>query len=162
MAALGHTFKYQLYNHSRMSTETATTPDRQHVGLGTLAKRGLVAVVVADAVNVVVTFTAITAGIASNLDPLSYGPVLFFTTIGMVGATLVYGVLDRFLADPDRTFAVVAAVVLVLSWIPDATVVPAMPGGTAAGAAVLALMHLSTAVVAVVVLTDRYGSALPE
>lgn len=143
-----------------MSTETATAPDRQHVGLGTLAKRGLVAVLVADVVNAAITFAAITAGIAPNLDPLSYGPVLFFTTIGMVGATLIYGTLDRFVADPDRVFVAVAAVVLVLSWIPDATAVPSMPGGTTAGAAVLALMHLTAAVVAVVVLTDRYGPAM--
>jgi len=143
-----------------MSTETATTADRQHVGLGTLAKRGLVAVLVADVVNAAITFAAIAAGVAPDLDPLSYGPVLFFTTIGTVGAALVYGALDRFVADPDRTFTIVAAVVLVLSWIPDVTAVPSMPGGTAAGAAVLALMHLTAAVVAVAFLTDRYGRSI--
>ncbi len=142
-----------------MSTETAAARDRQRAGLGTLARRGLVAVVVADAVNAAVVFAADAAGVAPNLDPLSYGPVLLFTTLGVVGATIAYGLLDRFVANPDRTFTLVAAVVLVLSWIPDALFVPAMPGGTAAGAAVLAFMHLTAAVVAVAALTDRYAPA---
>lgn len=145
-----------------MSTETAATPDHQHVALGTLAKRGLVAVLVADVVNVVITFAAITAGVAPTLDPLSYGPVLLFTTVGVLGATVVYGLLDRFVAAPDRTFTLLAAVVLALSWVPDALFVPAMPGGTAAGAITLAAMHLTTAAVAVAALTSRYGPAMLE
>ena len=101
-----------------MSTETVPARDRQRVGLGTLAKRGLVAVVVAGVLDAAIVFAADAAGVAPNLDPLSYGPVLRFTTLGVVGATLVYGLLDRLAANPDRTFTVVAAVVLVLSWIP--------------------------------------------
>lgn len=142
-----------------MSTETATTPDRQRVGLGTLAKRGLAAILVADVVNAAITLTADAAGVAPNLDPLSYEPVLLFTTIGVLGATLVYGVLDRFLADPDRTFIIVAAVVLILSWIPDAVYAPTLPGGTTVGAVTLAAMHLTAAVIAVATLTDRYAPA---
>jgi len=136
--------------------------DRQHVGLGTIAKRGGAAVLVADVVNVVIAFVAITAGVAPNLDPLSYGPVLLFTTLGVAGATVVYALLDRFVANADRTFTLLAAGVLVLSWIPDALFVLAMPGGTAAGAITLAAMHLTTAAVAVAALTSRFGPAMLE
>jgi|GEM_PF-567686 len=145
-----------------MSTETATAADRQHLGLETIAKRGGAAVLVAGVVNVVITFAAITAGVAPALDPLSYGPVLLFTTVGVAGATVVYALLDRFVANPDRTFTLLAAVVLVLSWVPDALFVPAMPGGTVTGAITLAAMHLTTAAVAVAALTSRYGPAMLE
>jgi len=115
-----------------MSTETATTyrsPARRT--LERSPNEGARAVLVADVVNVVIAFVAITAGVAPNLDPLSYGPVLLFTTLGVAGATVVYALLDRFVANADRTFTLLAAGVLVLSWIPDALFVPAMPGGTA-------------------------------
>ena len=142
-----------------MSAETATTRDRQHVAFGTLAKRGLAAVLAAVVVNVAVTLIADAAGVAPNLDPLSVGPVALFTALGVVGATITYGVLDRLVTDPDRAFTAVAVVVLVLSWVPDAVFAPTLPGATTAGVVVLGFMHLTTAVVAVVVLTDRYAPA---
>lgn len=143
-----------------MSTETAATRDRQHLTVGTLARRALAAVVAADAVNATITFAASAAGVAPNLDSLSFGSVLSLTTLGVLGAAVVYGLLDRSVANPDRTFVRVAAVVLVLSWIPDVIYVPTEPGGTTAGAVVLATMHLTTAVIAVAFLTDRYAPAL--
>ncbi|WP_436927900.1 DUF6069 family protein [Halosimplex amylolyticum] len=139
-----------------MSAERATGRDRQTLTPGELGKRGLVAVAVATAVNAGLTLATDLAGVAPGFDPLSVGPVVVFTAVGVTGAAITYALLDRLLADPDRAFVVVAAVVLVVSWVPDTTYAPTLPGATTAGVALLALLHLTAAVVAVAVLTDRY------
>lgn len=137
-----------------MASDTESPVRTTGADPGTLARRGAVALVAALAVNWVVTFAAIAAAVAPTLDAMNYGPVGLFTTLGVVGATVTYGVLARVVDDPDRTFAVVAAVVLVASLIPDFTVVPAEPGGSLAAGAVLATMHVATAAICVAVLTD--------
>jgi hypothetical protein len=48
-------------------------------------------------------------------------------------------------------------VVALVSLLPDAVVVPEMPGATTLGAVVLAVMHLTTAAACVVFLTDLPG-----
>jgi hypothetical protein len=118
------------------------------------ARRGAVALGVSVVVNLIVVYLAAMAGIAPSLEPLSYGPVMVFTTLGVVGATVVYALLHRFVADPDRVFVGVAALVLLLSWLPNVTYAPGLPGATTGGLLVLAVMHLTAAVVSVVVLTD--------
>lgn len=145
-----------------MSTDAATTREREPVTVGALARRGVVAVALAVAVNAVVVFAADAAGIAPGLEELSLESVVPLTVLGVLGATAVYGLLSRFAADPDRRFVQVAAVVLVLSVIPDFTYVPGLPGATLAGAATLAFMHVTTAVVAILALTRRYGPRLGE
>jgi len=137
-----------------MDTQTETSDVSSRVGVGGLARRGGIALGLAVLVNVAIVFAADAAGIAPILDPLSTGPVVLFTALGVVGATIVYGVLARFRAEPDRLFALVAAVVLVLSLIPDATYAPTLPGATTLGVTVLAVMHVTAALVAVAVLTD--------
>jgi len=123
-------------------------------GARTLLVRGATALVVAVAVNWALVLVADLAGVAPDLVHLDYPRVGLFTTAGVVGATATYGVLTRVASDPDRVFTVLAAVLLVVSLIPDFTVIPSVPGGTLLGGAVLAVMHVTTAVACVVVLTD--------
>ncbi|MDG5775586.1 DUF6069 family protein [Haloarculaceae archaeon H-GB2-1] len=122
-----------------------------------LLRRGVVALVLAVVANLVVTAVGRTAAIAPEFPPLSYRPVALFTALGVVGAVVVYALLRRVTARPDRNFAVVAAVVLVVSLVPDVTFAPTLPGATTAGIGALMLMHVLTAVICVAVLTDRYG-----
>ncbi|ELY54798.1 DUF6069 family protein [Natronococcus jeotgali] len=121
---------------------------------GRLVRAGAVALALSLAVNWAVTFGAIAAGVAPALDAMSYEPVTFLTTVGVVGATLTYGALARVARNPDRAFAAVAAVVLLLSLIPDFTVVPSQPGGSLLAGAVLGVMHVTTAAICVWALTD--------
>jgi hypothetical protein len=120
-----------------------------------LARRGALALVVSLVVNAALVFVSDLAAVAPGLDPLSYGPVVLFTTLGVVGAVVVYAALARFSANADRTFTVVAVVVALLSLIPDATFVPTLPGATTLGAVVLGVMHLTTAAACIAFLTDR-------
>ncbi|MFD1588008.1 DUF6069 family protein [Halorientalis brevis] len=137
-----------------MDAQTETGDVSSTAGVGSLARRGGIALGLAVLVNVAIVVAADAAGVAPTLDPLSTGPVVLFTALGVVGATVVYGVLARFRAEPDRLFTGIAAVVLVLSLIPDVTYAPTLPGATTLGVTVLAIMHVTAALVAVAVLTD--------
>ena len=80
------------------------------------------------------------------------GTIIFTVTLAVI-AVLVYAVVLRFAADPPRTFKIIAAVVLVLSIIPDFTYIPTVPGATTAQALVLVAMHVVAAIVIVGMLT---------
>ena len=98
---------------------------------------------------------------AMPLNALSFGPVTFFTVAGVVAATIVYALLRRFTADPDRIFIWIAIVVLILSFIPDYLVIGQTTGMFAGGsvktASLLALLHVTTAAIAVFAFTRLWG-----
>lgn len=119
------------------------------------ARAGGPALVLSVVVNAALATVARMAGVGEGLTQLTYPPVLFFTAVGVVGATIVYAALDRLTNRPDRIFVIVAAVVLVLSVVPDFTYVPRLPGGSTSAGAVLASMHVLTAAIAVRFLVDR-------
>lgn len=132
----------------------ATTETRARPQLTEVARRGLLAVGLSVAANVVVLAVAKELlDLAPNLQALDWRPVIFLTVVGAVGATLVYAGLTRIAARPDRTFIIVAGVVLVLSFLPDVLFLPGDPGATTAAIAALMLMHVVVAVICVWVLT---------
>lgn len=114
-----------------------------------LVVRGTIAVVVAVVANVVVVAAADALGLAPSFRPLTLPPVVFLSTLGAVGATVTYWLLDRYVADADRTFVRVAVAVLVLSFVPDAALLAADPAATVAGVFALVLMHVFAAAAAV-------------
>ena len=137
-----------------MDIQSRTAEFASPVDVGELARRGAVALVLAAVVNVGLVYAAEFAMIAPLLEPLSVGPVLVVTTLGVVGATVVYGLLSRSRDSPDRLFVGIATVVLLLSLLPDVFYAPTLPDATTAGVVVLSVMHVTTAVVCVTVLTD--------
>lgn len=137
-----------------MGAESSRGSELFPVSIGKLTRRGAIAVVAAVVVNVGLVSLSEVFMIAPHLEPLSNGPVALFTALGVVGATLVYGLLARFSATPDRLFTIIAVVVSLLSLIPDVTYLPTLPGATTLGVAFLAVMHLTAAAICVVVLTD--------
>ncbi|MFC6765873.1 DUF6069 family protein [Natrinema soli] len=137
-----------------MAAETNASSSSGTAAVIELALSGAVALVLSLLINWLIVFGANTGGIAPELMALNYGPVSLFTTLGVVGATVTYGVLTRVAANPDRLFAAVAAIVLLLSLVPDFTVIPGEPGGSLVAGAILGGMHVTTAVVCVGALTD--------
>ncbi|MDF9745466.1 DUF6069 family protein [Natrinema salsiterrestre] len=137
-----------------MTPETNPSSSSGTSSFRDIALSGAVALVLSLLINWLIVFGAKTGGIAPALMALNYGPVSLFTTLGVVGATVTYGVLTRVAASPDRPFAAVAAIVLVLSLVPDFTVIPSEPGGSLIAGAILGAMHVATAVVCVGALTD--------
>lgn len=79
---------------------------------------------------------------------------VIFTVIPAIVAVLIYAVLRRISQHPARVFAIIAAVVFVVTLIPDFLYIPTVPGATGAQIAVLALMHVVAAAVIVGMLTS--------
>lgn len=125
------------------------------VGLETkeLAKRGGIAVVLSVVANLVLLQAVLVPELVQQFEPLNVGPVAIFSVLGAVGATIAYAVVDRLSETPDRAFVTVAAVVLVLSFIPDLLVLRSDPAATVPAVAVLMLMHVVVAIASVTSLT---------
>jgi hypothetical protein len=131
------------------------------VSVGRLAFVGVVAVVVAVAVNLLIRTVAVSLlGIGEGFLPLGVGPTVVFTVAGMVGAGVVFGLIMRFVKRrPVRLFRRVALVVLLVSLVPDVLMLfsGSMPGATVASVGTLMVEHVASWAVAVGVLTTLAG-----
>ena len=99
---------------------------------------------------------------AMPLHALRVGPVAMLTTMGVIGATVVYALMRQFLAQPQKLFIWVAVVVLLASFIPDYLIIGQtsgpFAGGTLPSALVLALMHVVAAVIVVYAFVKMWGA----
>lgn len=124
-----------------------------------LLKRGGVALTLALALNLLLVTAILTAEAVPTHEFLDYGPVVLWTTIGVVGATLVYGLVHRHADRPEATFARLAVIVLLLSWIPDVAIY--LAGVAPFSVAIsLAALHVPPAVVSIAVLTGAVSEGL--
>lgn len=132
------------------------------IGLRRLVRYGLFAVLAASLVNVLVLVISLALFefpsdfVGGPFGPLASGPVVVNSAVAVVGATLVYGAITRYAARPNRTFIVIAAIALVLSFA--MFLAPAIAGAPLRVFAVLAVMHVTAAVTIVGVLTRAVPS----
>jgi FtsH-binding integral membrane protein len=129
------------------------SPTAERTAPRAIVRSGVVALGLSLVVNWIIASASIAAGVAPELDALSYGPITFLTAVGVGGAVVVYAALTRISAEPDRLFVAIAAIALVISLIPDFTVIPNQPGGSLLAGGILAVLHVTTAVACVVSLT---------
>jgi hypothetical protein len=146
---------------SNSSAWSSAQEERRAIDWGRYALVGLATVVAAVLANVIVYFFG---SMIVAYDPqfvILANPVgtILFTVVPAIVAVLLYAILLRFTANPARIFTIIAAVVLVLSWIPDLTYIPTLPGATVAQTVTLMIMHLVAATVIVWMLTTRTPSA---
>lgn len=146
-----------------MASIDASSGDPRSVDWGRYALVGIATVVAAVAANLVVYAIG---SLVVDYDPgfvvlATPGGTIIFTVIPAIVAVLVYAILLRTTTNPARTFTIVAAVVLALSWIPDLTYIPTVPGSSAGQTAVLMIMHAVAALVIVGMLTRFTGSRQP-
>jgi hypothetical protein len=138
------------------STSSSSAPaETRAVNWGRFALVGLGTVVAAVAANVLVYFIgSALVGYDPGFVVLAtvWGAVLF-TVVPAIVAVLLYAILLRFSGNPARVFTIIAAVVLVLSLIPDITYIPTVPSSSPAQTAVLMVMHVVAAIVIVSMLT---------
>lgn len=80
-------------------------------------------------------------------------PTIVLTVVPAIGAVLLYAALLRFAPNPAEIFTIIAAVVFVVSLIPDFVMIPKVPGATGRQTAILVLMHIAAAGVIVGMLT---------
>lgn len=122
-----------------------------------LVKYGLFAVIAASVVNILVLLLGLgvfdfpSEFVGGPFGPLAVGPVVVNSAIAAIGATLVYGVISRYSRQPNRTFAIIAGVVLVLSFA--MFLAPDLSGAPPSVFALLAVMHVTAAVTIIGVLT---------
>lgn len=135
---------------------------------------GLLAIVAATAVNLLIGYLAIAfldipkmffvligylavtfLGISDLFLPLNwYATIVPFTVVGVFGATAVYALIVRYSRSPIRFFLWVAGAALVLSFVPDISLlVFSVAGATLIPVVVLMLMHVAAFLVSVGVLT---------
>jgi hypothetical protein len=117
------------------------------VGLGTVVAAVLANLVVYLIGSVVVGYDPQFVVLAN-----ASGTILF-TVVPAIAAVLLYAALIRFTSNPARIFTTIAVVVLIVSWIPDLTYIPSVPGSSSGQTAILMLMHVVAAVVIVSMLT---------
>lgn len=121
-------------------------------------KLGIATVFSAVLANVLVYFLGdIVVNYKSDFVILNnFSGVAIFTFVPAVVAVLLYSVLLRKSARPERAFTITSAVLLVLSVIPDFTMLPSEDGSSNGQIALLVLTHIVAATVIVGMLT-RYG-----
>ncbi len=118
-------------------------------------------------VGAIIATLAVRAAAVATLDiptefpPLAApGPTVFFTAVGVFGATGVFAVVHRRSDRPEYLFRWIAAGVLLLSLLPDLVLLSGggasnFPGATPAAVGVLMLQHVVAAAVIVWFLTVR-------
>ena len=128
---------------------------------------GLRALVASIIATLVVRQAALaTLDISTEFPPLvGPGPTVFFTAVGVFGATAVFAVVRRRSDRPEVLFRWIALGVLLLSFPADLALLSdgaagAFPGATPTAVGVLMLMHVVAAAVIVWFLTVR-GRARP-
>ena len=132
-------------------------PRRRLLWEGKLARTTLT-LLVAGASNVLVARMAATAfGVPARFMALQPGPVLLFTSVGVLGAAGVWELINRSSSTPVRWFQRIAAVALLLSLIPDLLLFRSSPldGTTPGGIVTLMLLHVVACAVCVTLLPKR-------
>ncbi len=134
------------------------TTESERVPLGRLIWVALLAAIAAAVANVLVYFAGVATGAislsvlfpsAAGESPLTVGMVVVISVVGAVGAAVVFALVGRFSRRPIRTFRIVAAGVLALSFVPPLTI----PGAPLSMVLTMELMHVVAAFTIVGLLT---------
>ncbi len=124
---------------------------RIRAGIRTVIGRAAPAVSFAVAGNLAVLVLAyLTVGLFGPLSPV---PIVLVSTIAGIGAAITYSLLDWRLADPDRPFLAIAAVVLLVSFV-SLDFAATLEGATVPRLVVLGITHIVAAAGCVVALID--------
>lgn len=136
-----------------LQTTAVDSEPPTRVGVNRLVKYGLLTVLVAVVANALVRVIALSfIAVPAGFWPLGWGAVIASTALTAGVATGVYGLIARYSTRPNRTFTLVAAVVLVLSFGSFVAPPPVLAAASTSVMATLAVMHVVVAAVSVGVL----------
>lgn len=147
-----------------MASYAAVTDAR----LTSIAAATALAAVVATVVNVLLRAVAVAAFDIPQpeFEPLQLRDVIVSTIGAVIAAGIVFAVVARLARDPVRTYAIVAAVALVVSLAAPLSIgladPPEYPGTDAGAVGTMIAMHVVTAAIAVAALIRGRGSARPR
>jgi hypothetical protein len=150
------------------ATTSVATRSMQRVRYSRLWWVGLLAIVLAVIANLIVRAVALRfITVPPEFIPLSEpGATVVFTAVGVLAATIVFAITGRVTRQPARVYTIVAIIALLLSLVPNMSMLmnPAsapFPGASLGSNIVLMLEHLVAAIVAVWVLTTQAVETLP-
>jgi len=129
----------------------STTPWRPDGA--TLAKRGVVTLVLGLVVNLSLLTVVLRLGLAAEYDSLAYPPVALFTTFGVAGGTAVYAVLSWRVERFNRLYVRIALAALVVSFVPNVAVFVSDDAATVGVTVATASLHVPPATACIGVLT---------
>ena len=121
---------------------TASTPTKPTIGA--IWRNGLIAAVVAAAINAVLYFIGAAMGgfppdvLTTMGTSITVVPVVLFTVVSILAGTLVYTILNWLTKNPNRWFTILAVVVLILMAYTPFT----LPGAPMLMNLLLQVMHL--------------------
>jgi hypothetical protein len=140
---------------SRTAAVAAPQPSSRGINWSRYALVSLATIVASVIANVIVYYLgALVVGYNSGFIVLANpSGAILFTIVPAIVATLLYASLLRYTRRPERLFATIAAIVFVVTTIPDLTYIPTVPGATNGQTAILVLMHIVAATVLVGMLT---------
>lgn len=131
------------------ATPTNPVPS-EGVACGRLWWVGLLAIAAAVAANALMRAGVVALfDVPAGFEALMLEEVVLSTVIGVAGATGVYAIVGWFAQRPIRSFRIIAAVALLLSFVPPLT----LPGASVSILLALGLMHVVAAAISVVLLT---------
>ncbi len=135
-----------------------TTPHAR-IPAGAIARVGALALVAAVAITVLIYFIGKAIwGYSTEFLPLAnVSPTILFTAFFGILAVVVFAIVARVSSRPIPTYRIVALVALVLSFLPDFSLV-GTPGASTGVFIALISMHFAAAATLVGTLTTR----LPE
>jgi len=134
--------------------------DSPAVDAKTLLGRTLAGIVLGLVVNLTILTVVLSVDLVGEHEALAYGPVSTFSSLGVVGAAVVYAGLDRVSENHDRLFTAIAVVVLLGSFVPDLVIYQSDEAATLGVVSVLMGLHVPPALAAIVSLTGRLDSWL--
>src|SRR3712207_5019804 len=103
-----------------MASVPSSAPSSARPVLSRLLWVGPLTIVVATLANVVIQQIAVALLRPDPaFMPLTMGPPIFFTVVGVLAAVIVYALVGRFSRDPNPLFRRIALIALVVSLIPD-------------------------------------------
>ncbi len=140
---------------SSIASYTSAQSFSRSTGRGQFAKVGLATVVAAVLANVLFYYIgSVFVTYQEDFVVLSnVSGAVIFTAFFAIAAVAVYAALVRFTDNAVRNFNIIAAIFLVLSIVPDYTMILNEPGSSFGQATILALMHIVAAAVIVPMLT---------
>ena len=143
-----------------MSTATLSPYSSQPIPAGQIARNGLLAIALSIVANLILYYVALAVAPSVGEFPM-LGPinVVVSTIVYLLFAILAFILVNRFSSRPQRTYRIVAAIALLLSFFPPISAglggIPNVEPASAATVITFILMHIVSATVTIWALTGR-------
>jgi hypothetical protein len=127
-----------------------------HVALRRVWWTGTLAAIASAGINTLIGAAAVHLFVVSpTFVPLTIPPILLWSGVGALGAASAFAYVTRHAQRPRQAFRRIAGIVLLVSFVPDLLLLTMdlIPGTTLPAVVSLMLMHISTALITVGLLT---------